>query len=57
MGSNDMSQEGSVPADMIPLTRAATAEDAGGALLFLVSRAGAYISKCTRWGLSCSVRY
>jgi hypothetical protein len=48
MGANDMSQEGSVSADMIPLTRAATAEDAGGALLFMVSRAGAYISKWTK---------
>ncbi|KAH7139053.1 hypothetical protein B0J11DRAFT_588693 [Dendryphion nanum] len=42
MGDNDLSQHGSVSPDMIPLTRAATEEDAGGALLFMVSRAGAY---------------
>ncbi|KAF2251962.1 NAD(P)-binding protein [Trematosphaeria pertusa] len=42
MGSNDMSNEGSISPEMIPATRAGTAEDAGGALLFMVSRAGAY---------------
>lgn len=47
MGSNDMSNEGSISPEMIPATRAGTAEDAGGALLFMVSRAGAYTSEST----------
>ncbi|KAF2008020.1 NAD(P)-binding protein [Amniculicola lignicola CBS 123094] len=42
MGAQDMSQEGSVAPEMVPLTRAGMEEDAGGALLFMVSRAGAY---------------
>lgn len=45
IGNDDMSHEGSVSPDMVPLTRAGTEEDAGGALLFMCSRAGAYISK------------
>ena len=45
MGDKDLSVPGSIDPDMIPLTRAATDEDAGGALLFMVSRAGAYCSK------------
>jgi hypothetical protein len=45
MGSKDMSKPGSVSADMVPATRAGTEEDAGGALLFMCSRAGAYTSK------------
>ena len=45
MGSEDMSKPGSVSADMVPLTRAGTEEDAGGALLFMCSRAGAYTSR------------
>jgi hypothetical protein len=44
MGDKDMTKEGSVSADMVPLTRAGTEEDAGGALLFMCSKAGAYIS-------------
>ncbi|KAF2468937.1 NAD(P)-binding protein [Lindgomyces ingoldianus] len=44
MGKEDLTKEGSVSPEMIPLTRAGTEEDAGGALLFLCSRAGAYIN-------------
>lgn len=44
MGDKDMSQEGSVSPDTVPLTRAGTEEDAGGALMFMCSRAGAYTS-------------
>jgi hypothetical protein len=45
MGEADITKEGSISPDVIPLTRAGTEEDAGGALLFMCSRAGAYISK------------
>ncbi|KAF2111441.1 hypothetical protein BDV96DRAFT_582163 [Lophiotrema nucula] len=44
MGNDDLTKLGSVAPEVIPLTRAGTEEDAGGALLFLVSRAGAYIN-------------
>ncbi|KAF2827921.1 short chain dehydrogenase/reductase family [Ophiobolus disseminans] len=44
MGENDITKEGSVSPDTVPLTRAGTEEDAGGALLFMCSRAGAYIN-------------
>ncbi|ORY15285.1 hypothetical protein BCR34DRAFT_622931 [Clohesyomyces aquaticus] len=44
MGKDDLTKEGSVSADMIPAKRSGTEEDAGGALLFLCSRAGAYIN-------------
>lgn len=45
MGDEDMAHEGSIFPDMVPLTRAGTEEDAGGALIFMCSRAGAYTSK------------
>lgn len=45
MGESDITKEGSISPDVVPLTRAGTEEDAGGALLFLCSRAGAYISE------------
>lgn len=47
-----MSQEGSVKPEICPATRAGTSEDAGGALLFMVSRAGAYCSKCFLYSLT-----
>ena len=40
-----MTQEGSVSPNVVPLTRAGTEEDAGGALVFMCSRAGAYTSR------------
>lgn len=46
MGDNDITKEGSISPDVVPLTRAGTEEDAGGALLFMCSRAGAYLSEC-----------
>ncbi|KAK7178826.1 hypothetical protein DPSP01_013888 [Paraphaeosphaeria sporulosa] len=42
MGDNDLTAEGSISPEVVPLTRAGTAEDAGGALVFMCSRAGAY---------------
>lgn len=45
MGGSDITKEGSVSPDVVPLTRAGTEEDAGGALLFMCSRAGAYTSE------------
>ena len=52
MGDKDMTKEGSVSPDTVPLTRAGTEEDAGGALLFMCSRAGAYISKASQSSLA-----
>jgi hypothetical protein len=52
MGDKDLTQEGSISPDVVPLTRAGTAEDAGGALMFMCSRAGAYTSTLMR----CSLR-
>jgi hypothetical protein len=45
MGDIDITKEGSISPDVVPLTRAGTQEDAGGALLFMCSRAGAYLSE------------
>lgn len=45
MGNNDLTQEGSIVPETVPLTRSGTEEDAAGALLFMCSRAGAYTSK------------
>lgn len=45
MGGDDITKEGSVSPDVVPLTRSGNEEDAGGALLFMCSRAGAYTSK------------
>lgn len=45
MGDSDITKEGSISPDVVPLTRAGTEEDAGGALLFMCSRAGAYLSQ------------
>ncbi|KAF2681418.1 NAD(P)-binding protein [Lentithecium fluviatile CBS 122367] len=42
IGTKDLTQEGSVDPDICPATRTGTAEDAGGTLLYMVSRAGAY---------------
>jgi hypothetical protein len=47
MGSKDLTQEGTIAPEIVPLTRAGTEEDAGGALLFMCSRAGAYTSTNT----------
>jgi len=47
MGSEDITQEGSIAPEVVPLTRVGTEEDAGGALLFMVSRAGAYTGTCS----------
>ncbi|KAF2808979.1 3-oxoacyl-reductase [Mytilinidion resinicola] len=44
MGKDDRTAMGSVSGDVVPLTRIGTDEDAAGALLFLCSRAGAYIN-------------
>jgi hypothetical protein len=45
MGNSDITKDGSISPDVVPLTRAGTEEDAGGALLFMCSRAGAYLSQ------------
>jgi hypothetical protein len=44
MGDKDLTQEGSITPETVPLTRSGTEEDAAGALLFMCSRAGAYTS-------------
>jgi NAD(P)-dependent dehydrogenase (short-subunit alcohol dehydrogenase family) len=48
IGTKDLTQEGSVDADVVPATRTGTPEDAGGTLLYMVSRAGAYCSEYFR---------
>ncbi|KAF2489785.1 3-oxoacyl-reductase [Lophium mytilinum] len=44
IGKDDRTAMGSVSGDIVPLTRIGNDEDAAGALLFLCSRAGAYIN-------------
>jgi NAD(P)-dependent dehydrogenase (short-subunit alcohol dehydrogenase family) len=45
IGTKDLTQEGTVDPDVVPATRTGSPEDAGGTLLYMVSRAGAYCSK------------
>ncbi|KAF2646391.1 NAD(P)-binding protein [Massarina eburnea CBS 473.64] len=42
IGKNDWTQDGSVDPNICPATRTGSVEDAGGTLLYMVSRAGAY---------------
>lgn len=55
IGKKDLTQEGTVDPDICPATRTGTPEDAGGTLLYMVSRAGAYCSKfeITHFVLAC----
>ncbi len=44
LGADNPSQEGSFPKDYIPMSRSGTEEDIAGVVLWLCSRAGAYIN-------------
>jgi len=44
LAGKDCTQLGSIPNTIVPLTRIGTEEDIAGAVLFLCSRAGAYIN-------------
>jgi len=39
-----ITEKGSMPSEIVPATRSGTEEDIQGAILFLTSRAGAYIN-------------
>ncbi|KAI1627190.1 short chain dehydrogenase/reductase family [Exophiala viscosa] len=43
-GGKDLSIPGSLPVDLIPMTRTGSKEDIAGAILFLCSRAGAFVN-------------
>ncbi|KAI1618061.1 hypothetical protein EDD36DRAFT_20742 [Exophiala viscosa] len=43
-GGKDLSIPGSLPVDFIPMTRTGSKEDIAGAILFLCSRAGAFVN-------------
>jgi len=43
-GGKTITEEGALPAEVVPATRSGTPDDIAGAVLFLMSRAGAYIN-------------